>query len=100
MHKQDTINEDVLKRFYNIHKLQDADFLESSKQRNEILTLDWLDFGRVYDFYEVQEFDKSITVEDVKRASKNFFDGPMSIMTFGAEYGDIDLKQIWKDNFK
>ena len=48
----------------------------------------------------MQELDKSITVDDVKRASKNFFDGPMSIMTFGAQYGGIDLRKIWIDNFK
>jgi hypothetical protein len=24
----------------------------------------------------------------------------MSIMTFGAEYGNIDLRKIWIDNFK
>ena len=48
----------------------------------------------------MQEYDKSISVDDVITASKGFFDGPMSIMTFGAQYGDIDLRKIWTDNFK
>ncbi len=100
IYKQDTITDDILKRFYNIHKLVDADFLESATRRCDILVNHWGDFGKVYDLRMIQEFDKSITVDEVISASQGFFDGPMSIITFGAEYGDIDLRKIWIDNFK
>ena len=96
----DKITPQILERFLNRHKLSDADFLESATHRCDVLVSNWLDFNVIYDFYKMQELDKSITVDDVKRASKNFFDGPMSIMTFGAQYGDIDLRKIWIDNFK
>lgn len=100
VYKHDTITKPVLERFYNIHKLVDADFLESATNRCDVLISHYGDFGKLYDFKQIQEFDKSITVDEVIAASNGFFAGPMSIMTFGAEYGDIDLRKIWIDNFK
>jgi predicted Zn-dependent peptidase len=99
VYNKDTITPPVLERFLNIHKLSDADFLESATNRRDVLISHWLDFGKIYDFYKMQELDKSITVDDVMSASVGFFDGPMSIMTFGAEYNS-DLRKIWIDNFK
>ncbi len=100
VYNKDKITAKILERFLNRHKLSDADFLESATQRCDILTTNLLDFGKVYDFYKMQEYDKSITVDDVVAASKGFFDGSMSVMTFGAQYGDIDLHKTWIDNFK
>ncbi len=99
IYNNDKITMPVLERFLNIHKLADADFLESATRRCDILVSCWIDFGVVYDFYKMQEYDKKITVDDVINASCGFFKGPMSIMTFGAEY-NADLRQIWIDNFK
>ena len=99
VYNKDKITSQILERFLNIHKLSDADFLESATRRCDVLVSNWLDFRKIYDFYEMQEIDKSITVDDVISASTGFFDGPMSIMTFGAEYNS-DLRKIWIDNFK
>ncbi len=97
---QDKITEEVLKRYLNIHKLTNADFLESAVRRRDTLTDCWFDMGKLYDFYKINEFDESATVDDVIKASAGFFDGPMSIMTFGADYGNLDLRKIWNDNCK
>jgi hypothetical protein len=40
----------------------------------------------------------NITVDDVFKNSRGYFDGPMSIITQGADF-DTDLKQVWVDNF-
>lgn len=99
IYKKDTISEPVLKRFYNIHKLADADFLESATRRCDILINHYADFGQLYDFRMLQEFDKSVTAGEVIASSDGFFDGPMSIITFGAKY-DADLRTVWMENFK
>lgn len=100
IYTQDKITEPVIQRFRNIHRLADADFLESSSRRRDVLVSHWEDFGKLYDYNHIIELDRGITADDVIRASHGFFDGPMSIMTFGAEYGNIDLRKIWIDNFK
>ena len=100
VYNKDKITAQILERFLNRHKLSDADFLESATHRCDVLVSNWIDYKKIYDFYQMQEYDKSISVDDVITASKGFFDGPMSIMTFGAQYGDIDLRKIWTDNFK
>lgn len=99
VYNNDKITEPVIKRFYNHHRLSDADFLESATRRCDILVNHWSDFGKIYDFRQIQEFDKSITVDDVIKCSKGFFDGSMSIITFGAEH-DVDLRKVWIENFK
>lgn len=99
IYNNDKITEPVIKRFYNHHRLSDADFLESATRRCDILVNHWSDFGTIYDFRQIQEFDKSITADDVIKCSKGFFDGPMSIITFGAEH-DVDLRKVWIENFK
>ena len=96
----DKITQPVVTRFYNIHKLVDADFLESATRRCDVLIGHYGDFGKLYDLEMVQNFDKSITADEVIKCSNGFFGGQMSIMTFGAEYGNIDLRKIWIDNFK
>lgn len=99
VYNRDKITSEIIERFFNIHKLNNADFLESASSRCNVLVNNWVDFGVLYDYYARNEIDKSITADDVIAASNGIFDGPMSIMTFGAEY-DADLRKIWIDNFK
>ncbi len=100
VHNTDKITQPIVSRFYNIHKLVDADFLESATRRCDVLIGHYTDFGKLYDLKTVQDFDKSITADEIIKCSNGFFTGPMSIITFGAECGDIDLHKIWIDNFK
>ncbi len=95
----DKITQSDIVRFHNIHKLADADFLESATRRCDVLLSHWTDFGKLYDFKAVVEMDGNITADEVIAASNGFFNGPMSVMSFGAEH-NCDLKQIWNDNFK
>ena len=74
--------------------------MESATRRCDILVSNWADWGILYDYNQIEEINKSITATDVIKAAMNFFDGQMSIMTFGAEYSNIDLRKIWIDNFK
>lgn len=91
-------NED-LQRFSNIAKLADADFLENSGSRSSILGSFYHRFDKLYDFYESRKMSESITADDVIQNTREYFSGPMSIITQGAEFKD-DLRQIWIDNFK
>ena len=91
-------NED-LQRFNNIAKLGDADFLEISGSRSSMLGGFYRRFGKLYDFYESRKMSESITAADVIQNTREYFSGPMSIITQGAEFKD-DLQQIWIDNFK
>lgn len=93
------ITQDVITRFCNINKLSDADFLESASRRCDVLITHWADFGKLYDFNKMVSMDRDITADDVIKCSNGFFDGPMSIMTFGAEH-NVDLRKVWIDNFK
>ncbi len=99
VYNHDKITEPVVQRFYNHHRLSDADFLESATHRCDVLVAHWADYGKLYDFRMIQEFDKSITADDAIKCSTGFFDGPMSIITFGAEH-NADLRKIWNENFK
>lgn len=100
VYNTDKITQSVIDRFLNIGKLADADFLESASKRRDVLIAHFIDFGKLYDFNNMVEMNKSITVDDAIECSTGFFDGPMSIMTFGADYGNLDLRKIWNDNFK
>lgn len=95
----DKITQPVIDRYRNIHRLADADFLESASRRRDVLIGHWVDFGRLYDYGNVVKIDKEITADEVINAATGFFDGAMSIMTFGAEH-NVDTEKIWKDNFK
>jgi len=93
------ITDDVLTRFRNINKLGRADFLESAGRRCDTLLTDYRFFGRLHDFYGTVKMSDSITCADVIENSRGYFDGPMSILTQGAEF-DADLSAIWHENFK
>ena len=95
----DKITQPVIDRFRNIHQLMDADFLESAVQRRDVLIGHWVDFGKLYDYENMIKIDKEITADEVINSATGFFDGAMSIMTFGAEH-NVDTAKVWKDNFK
>lgn len=100
VYTHDKITDDIIKRFYNISRLADADFLESASRRRDILVSHWKDFEKLYDYNRIIAMNKSITAKDVIEYSKGFFDGPMSIITFGAGYDNLNLHKVWTDNFK
>nr|MBQ0091409.1 insulinase family protein [Candidatus Enterousia merdequi] len=91
-------SEDII-RFKNADKLRDAMFLESAERRNSQISGFLRDFNQVYNFYADKQSIDNIKLEDVIKYSRGYFDGPMSIITQGADF-NVDLKQIWIDNFK
>lgn len=93
------ITQTELDRMYNLGRLGDAEFLEKSASRCDMLDIFYRAYEKIYDFYGLIEMTKSITPADVIKYSRGFFDGPMSIVTQGADF-DGDLKQIWIDNFR
>lgn len=93
------INQQELDKMFSLGRLGDASFLESSTKRCDHLNFFYRFYGHVYDFYESVKQKKSITPEEVVQYTHGYFDGPMSIITQGADF-DADLKQVWIDNFK
>lgn len=88
-----------LDRFVRRGRLTQADWLESASSRCDRLIKTYRKYGRLYDFYGGKEMSESIRRDDVVQQSRGYFDGPMSIITYGANF-DADLKQVWQDNFK
>lgn len=99
VYNEHLIDQNELDKMFNLGRLGDADFLESSTSRCDQFNFFYRWYGRVYDFYESVKQKKSITPEDVIKYANGYFDGPMSIITQGADF-DCDLRQIWIDNFK
>jgi len=99
VYNHDKINDTVIHRFLNRQKLSNADFLESAVNRCDTLIDHWVDFGKLYDFNKIVEMDYDINADEVIAASAGFFDGQVSIMTFGATH-NVDLRKIWTENFK
>ncbi len=93
------ITPDVLDRYNRKDKLGDADWLESATARCDKLLGFYHHHGCLYDFYDTLDMFNRITVDDVIKYSRGYFDGPMAIVTQGADF-DADLKQIWNENFK
>lgn len=91
------ITNEYLTRYNNKAKLGDADFLESNEKRSSRLVARYLDLGSLYDFNSVISMSESMTVDDVIRNSRGYFDGPVSIITDGADY-NIDLIKVWNEN--
>ena len=90
---------DDLDRYQRKDYLGDADWLESSTRRCDKLISFYRTYGRIYDFYDTVKMFGNITVDDVFKNSRGYFDGQMSIITQGADF-DADLKQVWIDNFR
>ena len=99
IYNENKITADDLDRFNRQNKLKQADFLESANRRCNILIGFYRDYGRLYDFYENVKLSESVTVEDVIKYSRGYFDGPVSIVTQGADF-DTDLGAVWAENFK
>ncbi len=99
VYTQNTITDDVLDRFRNINKLGRADFLESAGRRCDTLISDYRWFDCLHDFYEISTLSDSATRDDVIKYSRGYFDGPISIITQGADFSD-DLGAVWYENFK
>lgn len=97
LYNTDHITSDFLNRYKRKLKLVDADFLESNENRASKLISRYLDFGVLYDYNSIIEMDKAMTVDDVIRNSRGYFDGPVSIITNGADYS-ADLMNVWQDN--
>ena len=93
------ITADDLDRYTRKDRLSDADWLESATNRCDTLINEYVMYGQLYDFYDIVRLYDSVTVNDVHKYTRGYFDGPMSILTQGADF-DGDLKQIWIDNFK
>ncbi len=88
-----------LDRYNRKDRLGDADWLENAGRRCDKLLSFYYSFGRVYDFYEIVRQCDAITVADVQEKIRGYFEGPISIVTQGADF-DIDLKSVWNENFK
>lgn len=87
-----------LDRYNRKDCLNDADWLESAPRRCDKLISFYRDRGRIFDFYETVKMYDNINVQDVLKNSRGYFDGPMSIVTQGADF-DANLQKIWHDNF-
>ena len=94
-----SLSAEKLTQYTNQNKLGRADFLERNTRRCDRLVSDWLCYDTLTDVYHSWDLSDSITVEDVAKNTRGYFDGPMSIITHGPKF-DGDLQQIWYDNFK
>lgn len=88
-----------LRKYMNQNKLGRANFLDANDLRCNRLVTDWLKYNRLHDFYGQCKLSDSVTVDDVKKYTRGYFDGPMSIITHGPKI-DCDVEKIWKNNFK
>lgn len=99
IYTQHTITDDDLHRMNCRTRLSLADWMESATSRCNQSIRYWRDFGRVFDLDESVRMSESIRRDDVIENVRGFFDGPMSIITQGADF-DVDLAAVWRDNFK
>lgn len=93
------ITEDDLDRYNRKDALGEADFKESATQRCDKLVGFYRHHKQLYEYDWVTEQIHKITPQDVQKYSRGFFDGPMSIVTQGADF-KADLATIWQENFK
>lgn len=99
VYTENKINADDLDRMCRRSKLSRANFLESAGARCDKLISFYRQYGRLYDFYGINKLYDSATVDDVIKYSRGYFDGPISIITQGADF-DADLGAVWRENFK
>lgn len=93
------ITDDDLDRYNRKDRLGGADWLESAGRRCDKLLGFYHSFGRIYDYYEIVRQCDAITAAEVVEKSRGYFDGPISIVTQGADF-NVDLKSVWDENFK
>ena len=94
-----TMTADDLDRYCRKDMLHDADWLESATSRCDKLIDYYRNYKRIYDFYDISKLNRDVTVDDVKKYSRGYFAGPISVVTQGADF-NADLGKIWHDNFK
>lgn len=99
VYTENKINADDLDRMCRRSKLSRADFLESAGGRSDKLISFYRQYGRLYDFYAINKMYDAATVDDVIKYSRGYFDGPISIITQGADF-TADLGAVWRENFK
>jgi predicted Zn-dependent peptidase len=99
IYTENKISDVDLDRYVRRAKLSDADWLESSERRAGRLVDFYSKHGRLYDFYDTVKMSNSINRDDAIKHSHGLFDGEMSIITQGADF-DVDLKNVWEENFK
>jgi predicted Zn-dependent peptidase len=87
-----------LDRFKMVNKFGDANWLESVNRRMGKLTDFYRKNKKLYDFYNVLEMERKLTVADVIENSKNYFSAPISVITQGPAF-DADLKTVWETAF-
>lgn len=92
-------DEEYITKYRNKTKLGMANLLEDNEERCECLLANWNSYQWVYDIDKINELRNIINPEDVKKYTHGYFDGDMSILTYGPEF-DADLVKIWRDNFK
>ena len=97
LYNEKHITPEFLARLRNSFKLGDADFLESNEKRVNRLVFNYLDFGELYDFYSIVEMSESMTVDDVIKYSRGYFERPVSIITTGANH-NVDVMSVWQEN--
>ena len=93
------ITAEDLDRYNRKDRLGTADWLESATSRCDTLSAEYIDYGLLYDYQETIRLYNSVTTADVRKYSRGYFDGAMSILTQGADY-DADLRAVWDENFK
>ena len=99
LYTTNSLTAEKLQQYTNQNKLGRADFLERNTMRCNQLVSDWLHYNVLSDMYKNWQIADSITVEDVAKNIRGYFDGPMSIITHGPKF-DCNVEQIWHDNFK
>ena len=99
VYTENKINADDLDRMCRRSKLSRANFLESAGARCDKLISFYRQYNRLYDFYGINKLYDSATVDDVIKYSRGYFDGPISIITQGADF-NADLGAVWRENFK
>lgn len=97
VYNKNHITPEFLTRLINRLRLGDADFLESNENRAKILVDKYFKFGELYDFYSSVKMAESMTVDDVIKYSRGYFNSPVSIITTGANH-NVDLMSVWHAN--
>ncbi|MCQ2581416.1 MAG: insulinase family protein [Alphaproteobacteria bacterium] len=94
-----TFTDDDLLRLRSEKRLFNADWLESANSRSRTLISFYIDFNELYDYYGFIKLGRSITPDDIVKNSRGYFNGPISIITQGAELNE-DMRALWNDNFR
>ena len=99
IYTQNTITDDDLRRINCRNRLSRADWMESATSRCDKLISFWRFSGRLFDLDADTRMSESVRRDDVIENVRGSFDGPMSIVTQGADF-NVDLAAVWRDNFK